>query len=108
MNLHDYVDSWIKFEEYCRNKVKNKCTINSSGWKKLQEYHLSTYLSSLDNPFLFLFTMKWKYKPVFDSHKMLRYYRYYSNKMFNSTNQFTENIIQYGSNKKEVVNDSEG
>lgn len=45
--------------------VKGRAKINNEGWRKLRGYHFKSYVSQLDNPFGFVFYLRYKQKQVF-------------------------------------------
>ena len=45
--------------------VKGKAKINNDGWNKLRGYHFKSYISQLDNPFGFIFHLRYKCKQVY-------------------------------------------
>lgn len=58
--IHEYLNSWVKRQIDCEIMAKGKAKINNDGWRKLKGYHLETYVNSIDNPFGFLFELKFK------------------------------------------------
>lgn len=76
--LNDYLQSWDQFREYCENKVKGICTLSNKNWRKLREWHMDNYLKSLDNPYGFIFKLKWRHPGVYKSiHCLPKFYHYY-------------------------------
>ena len=66
MNLiNDYLDSWVKKRIDYELQAKGRAKINGEGWKKLRNYHLICYIKQLQNPFAFLFQLKFKHKNIF-------------------------------------------
>ncbi len=63
--INEYLDSWIKKRIDYELQVKGKAKINGDGWRKLRNYHLKSYLKQLQNPFAFLFHLKFKHKNIF-------------------------------------------
>ena len=75
--VNSYLNSWaVKRIDY-ELMVKGRAKINNDGWRKLRNYHLRNYLKSLDNPFAFLFLLKFKHKSIFKqvSSASTLYYR---------------------------------
>lgn len=93
--IEEYLISWEKFRAYCEKKAKDRCIINTTGWRKLMEFHLVNYLESHKNPYLFLLTTKWKYSKIFLTHRMSRYYHYYARKRFEVFDSNNLNLISY-------------
>lgn len=63
--INDYLESWIKKRIDYELQVKGKAKINGDGWRKLRNYHLANYVRKLNNPFGFLFQLRYKYKNIF-------------------------------------------
>lgn len=55
---NEYLNDWYRFRNQCEEKAKGKCHLNSSCYKKLQEFHLETYLGKVKSPFGFLYKTK--------------------------------------------------
>lgn len=75
-----YLDLWSKFKFCCEHKAKiADCHINSKGWQKLREYHLERFLKDSENPYGFLFKVKYRYRHIYrEVHCMPRLYHKYS------------------------------
>ena len=63
--INEYLDSWVKRRIDYELQVKGKAKLNGDGWRKLRNYHLTNYVQKLDNPFAFLFHLKFKHKNIF-------------------------------------------
>jgi hypothetical protein len=63
--IDEYLNSWIKRRIDYELQVKGKARIGNEGWRKLRNYHLVNYVKKLENPFSFLFELKFKYKNIF-------------------------------------------
>lgn len=74
-----YLHMWSEFKFCCEHKAKiADCHINNKGWQKLKEYHLEEYLKDMDNPYGFLFKIRFRYKDVYrEVHCMPRFYYKY-------------------------------
>lgn len=97
----EYLDSWERFRAACDRKAKDRCVINSDGWRKLREFHLEQYLNNLENPLMFLLNMKWKSRKTFDSHRMAKYYyRYLRNRAQIMDNPIPGDLVAFASWRK--------
>lgn len=65
MSIDHYLNSWVMKRIDYELQVKGKAKINNDGWRKLRNHHLVNYLSTLENPFSFLFHLKYKHKRIF-------------------------------------------
>lgn len=63
--INEYLDSWVKKRIDYELQAKGKAKINNDAWKKLRNYHLMNYIKKLQNPFGFLFHLKFKHKNIF-------------------------------------------
>lgn len=63
--INDYLNSWVRKKIDYELMAKNKAKINNEGWRKLRSYHLISYIKELENPFSFLFHLKFKHKNIF-------------------------------------------
>lgn len=63
--INEYLDSWVKKRIDYELQVKGKAKLNGDGWRKLRAYHLMSYVRELQNPFGFLFQLKFKHKNIF-------------------------------------------
>lgn len=63
--INEYLESWVKKRIDYELQVRGKAKINNDGWRKLRNYHLMNYARQLQNPFAFLFHLKFKHKNVF-------------------------------------------
>jgi hypothetical protein len=63
--INEYLDSWIKKRIDYELQVKGKAKLNGDSWRKLRNYHLKSYVKQLQNPFAFLFHLKFKHKNIF-------------------------------------------
>jgi hypothetical protein len=66
ISIDDYLNSWVLKRIDYELQVKGKAKINNDGWRKLRNCHLISYLNKLDNPFSFLFHLKYKHKRLFN------------------------------------------
>lgn len=100
--LQEYLNSWNTFRNACENKAKGRAVINSSGWKKLMEFHLDNYLKNLENPYMFLLTLKWQHIDIYNQHRMARFYYYYARKRAENLNPIIHgfDILRFPSWKK--------
>jgi len=74
-----YKDDWSRFREHCTQRAKDSdCYINGKGWQKLREYHLEHYVSSLPNPYGFLYNIRRRHKPLYREVRCMPrfYYKY--------------------------------
>jgi hypothetical protein len=62
-----YQTSWEEFRKACEIKAKNRCHLNTSAWKRLKEFHIEQYLRDMENPFGFLFVLKFYHNSFFRS-----------------------------------------
>jgi hypothetical protein len=77
--VEHYKNNWEVFRKYCENKAKDSdCHINNKGWQKLREYHLENYLQSVDTPYGFLFTIKFRHRNLYTQIKCMPkiFYKY--------------------------------
>lgn len=65
--LTDYLASWSKFRRACEEKAKDRCHINSKGWKKLRDFHMEMWLDGHESPFGFMFNLKHRHTSVYRS-----------------------------------------
>ena len=100
--IDEYLESWYSFKAVCEKKVKDRCTINSDGWSKLREFHLDKYLNNLENPYSFLFTIKWKHRNLYNSHRMARYYYKYLRERTAGLDPQVMGVVEYPSWRKNV------
>jgi hypothetical protein len=63
--IKEYIESWLKKRIDYELQAKGRAKINNTGWKKLKNYHLRNYIKQLDNPFGFLFQLKYKHRGLF-------------------------------------------
>lgn len=76
--IDEYLDSWKKFRSYCEKKAKDRCILTNKNWLKLREYHLNSFLSTLDHPFGFLFYIRYQKPSLFSEiHCISSYYHVY-------------------------------
>jgi hypothetical protein len=69
--------SWNRFKERCESRAKNRCIITNSCWKKLKRYHTEMFLQKIENPFAFLFYMRYiKKKEYYDNYLNHYYHKY--------------------------------
>lgn len=77
-DLVKYHNSWDQYRVFIKDKIDGICHVNSKGWRKLQDYHLDSYLKTLDNPHAFLFNVKYFHKDIYKSvPPMIKYYNRY-------------------------------
>lgn len=97
-----YLTDWNSFKEYCEDKAKiADCHINNKGWRKLRDYHLDSYLKNIDNPFAFLFNMRFRYRKIFNRVGcMHKYYSKYMRKREIAFDSRTEGMVEYPSWRK--------
>lgn len=70
--IEKYKQDWERFRQYCENKAKAaECYINNKGWHKLREYHLENYLSTIKQPYSFLFVVKYRHTVLYRSIKCM-------------------------------------
>ncbi len=62
--LNEYMDSWVQKRIDYEMMAKGRAKLNAYCWRKLRNYHLQNYVKRLDNPFGFLFTLKYKRKDI--------------------------------------------
>jgi hypothetical protein len=60
-----YITSWITFKLQCELKARNKCKLNNDAYRKLKQYHLEQYLTTVEAPFGFLATLKFRYPKLY-------------------------------------------
>jgi hypothetical protein len=65
MSINDYLNSWVLKRIDYELQVKGRAKLNNDAWRKLRSYHLCNYINNLDNPFSFLFQLRYKHKNVF-------------------------------------------
>lgn len=77
--VEQYESDWVEFKSKIESLAKGRCIITNKNWAKLQEIHLSMYLSQIDNPFSFLFQIKFfypnKYRQVCGMPKLYHDYK---------------------------------
>jgi hypothetical protein len=73
---------------------------NSDGWSKLREFHLDKYLNNLENPYFFLFSIKWKYRNLYNSHRMAKYYYKYLKERTAGLDPQIMGVLEYPSWRK--------
>ena len=75
----EYLENWDIFRKHCENRAKvAECHINNKNWQKLKEYHLDGYLKSINNPYGFLFNIRFYYKNIWRQvYCMPKYYHKY-------------------------------
>lgn len=95
--IDEYLESWYSFKAVCEKKAKDRCIINSDGWSKLREFHLDRYLTNLENPYSFLFTIKWKHRNLYNSHRMARYYYKYLRERTAGLDPQVMGVVEYPS-----------
>jgi hypothetical protein len=95
--IDEYLKSWESFRLACEKKAKDRCVINSDGWRKLKQFHLETYLSKNENPYFFLLTVKWKHRDIFNKDRMARYYYRHARQRTEGLNPDFSDIISYPS-----------
>ena len=80
--LIEYMDSWTRFKSYCDDKIKKSdCYLNNKNWEKLREWHMEDYLTQIEQPFHFLFELKYYNRKTYESIKCLpRLYHEYKRK----------------------------
>ncbi len=103
-SFEQYIDSWDNFRLVCENKVKGRCIINNDGWRKLRQFHLEKFLKTLDNPLMFLIKAKWSYRPIFESHRMSKYYYRYLNERAAALDTTTSFMLSYPSWRNNEIN----
>ncbi len=63
--IDEYLNSWVQRRIDYELQAKGRAKINNEGWRKLKNYHLRSYIKQLDNPFGFLFQLKYRHKHIF-------------------------------------------
>jgi len=63
--IDEYLNSWVQKRIDCELQAKNRAKINNEGWRKLRSYHLKRYIEQIENPFGFMFALRYKYKHIF-------------------------------------------
>ena len=96
----EYLQSWMKFRIQCEAKAKGRAKLTNDCWRKLIAFHLDKYLKSHENPYLFLFTMKFEHSQYFREHRMSSKYYYYARKRFESLNPLIHGTFHFPSYKK--------
>lgn len=94
--LNQFLNSWKDFKLYCEDRAKKAdCYINNKGWQKLEEYHLRQFLKNIENPYGFLFTIKYRYGKIYQDVKCMNklYYKYMKTK----EEDFTKQVIFFPS-----------
>lgn len=74
--LQQYEEDWIKFKLFIEGLAKGRCIITNKNWHKIREIHLSQYLKKMENPFFFLFQIKFFCPKAYRSVKCLPKYYY--------------------------------
>lgn len=94
-----YLDLWSKFKFCCEHRAKiADCYINNKGWQKLREYHLNEFLSDIDNPFGFLFRIKFRYPNIYREVKcMPRYYHKYARLRQQELTSISKDLVNFPS-----------
>lgn len=65
MNINDYLDSWACFYIECTLKAKGRAHINSTGWRRLREFHFEQYISNKLEAVPFVLTMRFRYPHIY-------------------------------------------
>jgi len=97
-----YLGDWSKFKAYCEQRAKiANCHINNKGWNKLREFHLSNFLKGLENPYGFLFSIRFTHRKIFKEVKcMSKYYRKYSIKRQELFDTRSKSVVEFPSWRK--------
>ena len=65
--INEYETSWFEFQRQCEQKIKGRCILNNTCWRKLKEWHIQEFTKKLDNPRSFFIHLKWKRPDIFHS-----------------------------------------
>ena len=63
--VNEFLDSWVQKRIDYELMAKGRAKLNNDAWRKLRGYHLKNFLKTLDNPFGFLFQLKFRHKHVY-------------------------------------------
>lgn len=58
LQLQNYEADWNLFKAMIEDLARDRCIITNKNWHKIREIHLNQYLSKIENPFFFLFQVK--------------------------------------------------
>jgi hypothetical protein len=94
-----YITDWNHFYKYCDKKAKTAdCRINNKGWGKLREYHLENYLKRVQNPYGFLFNIKFNYKYLYNKNQCLsKFFHKYSRIRKKSFDSIGKSVVEFPS-----------
>ena len=100
--IEQYIYSWRAFESMCEAKIKNRCIINTKGWRKLREFHMEEFLKDHPSPFGFMFNLKHKhpkvYRRIYCAPKLYHMTRRWRCDKFNSS--ASESVVTFPSWKR--------
>lgn len=81
MDLDRYDRDWDRFQLYVKNKARDRCTLTTKNWYRLRDYHLGSFLKTLQYPFGWLFFVKFHHREIYDQiPHMPKYYGVYKSK----------------------------
>lgn len=89
--IENYESDWVEFRKQIEALAKGRCIITNKNWRKIRDIHMSQYLKDIENPFFFLFQVKFfhpeKYRDIKCIPKYYSMYREERNKSFSGFNQ---------------------
>jgi hypothetical protein len=62
--INEYLESWVQKRIDYELMAKGRAKLNKDCWRKLRTYHMQNYVKKLDNPFSFLFNLKFKHREL--------------------------------------------
>jgi hypothetical protein len=62
--VEQYLESWVHKRIDYELMAKGRAKLNKDCWRRLRTYHLQSYVKKLDNPFGFLFKLKFRHREL--------------------------------------------
>jgi hypothetical protein len=90
-SIEDFLKSWESFRNDCERKAKDRCKINNEGWRKLSVFHTERFLRESQNPFGFLFYVRYKMPSIYRKYRLNIFYNNYLSERERSFKEGSDN-----------------